>query len=642
MILLEAHKISKSFGTDLILADINIEVHSGERVALVGRNGSGKSTLLKILAGELAPDRGDIAIAKEVSIGYLEQNSTFRSTNTIYGELESVFADLLDIERRLRDIERLMAEADPNAEPEDYEKLLAEYDRLQERFTAAGGYTYQADIQSVLNGLGFGDRDPDTPVDALSGGQKTRLALGKLLLTKPDLLILDEPTNHLDIATLTWLENYLKHYPGALLVVSHDRYFLDRLVDKVYEISRGVSKKYHGNYSAYLEQKAADLERAWKAYEKQQKEIRKLEDFIQRNIARASTTKRAQSRRKRLEKMDKLERPAGEERRARIHFDITKPSGRDVLVARGLVYGYEGRKIGGPVSFDLHRGESVALVGPNGIGKTTLLKTIAGLLPKIAGDIQLGANVTIGYFDQEQSGLNLNKTVLNELWDAYPLMDEKDVRTVLGSFLFSGADVLKPVAALSGGEKARLALAKLMLARDNFLILDEPTNHLDLDSKEVLEAALMDFPGTILFVSHDRYFINRLATRIIELSHDGLTDYLGDYDYYVEKKALQEELERLEANDRAEKKARTASRDDPDDYEAAKRKKQEERRRKRRIEELEQEIERLEKDIHGLEQRLLAPEVFNNYEEAQKITKEVEERKQQLDALIDEWTLLQS
>ncbi|MGV3488243.1 MAG: ATP-binding cassette domain-containing protein, partial [Tuberibacillus sp.] len=633
MILLQTNKIQKAYGTDTILSNINIEVQSNERVALVGRNGSGKSTLLKIITGEDTFDSGDLNFGKDVTIGYLEQNSTLQSSHSIYQELESVFTDLIIKEQKLRELELQMADHTLS------DKIMQEYDRLQEIFAAEGGYTYHAEIKSVLHGLGFGDRPPETPVNSLSGGQKTRLSLGKLLLKKPDLLILDEPTNHLDIETLTWLEGYLRHYPGAILVVSHDRYFLDKLVEKVYEISRGVSYKYMGNYSDYLRQKAADFERQMKLYEKQQKEIKDLEDFIQRNIARASTTKRAQSRRKRLEKMEVMDRPAGDDPTAGIRFDIKKQSGNDVLSVNDLAYGYDGNVIGSNLSFNIYREDSVALVGPNGIGKTTLLKTITGALNKIHGDIRLGTNVTIGYFDQEQSGLTPNKTVLNELWDDYPLMDEKDIRTVLGSFLFSGDDVLKMVHSLSGGEKARLVLAKLMMRRDNFLVLDEPTNHLDLDSKEALETALLDYPGTLLFVSHDRYFINRIASKVLELSPEGLTEYLGDYDYYVEKKAEQEELARIKS-ETEQKTSQSADTDSlkKESYEETKRAKQEERKRQRRIEELEKEIESLEEIIQDLEQKLIDPEIYTDHEKASEINDELNHKRDQLDQYIEEWT----
>ncbi|GGH83381.1 ATP-binding cassette subfamily F protein 3 [Pullulanibacillus pueri] len=643
MLLLQANKMSKSFGTDLILSNINLEVQSQERIALVGKNGSGKSTLLKIFAGELSYDSGHLTLAKDVSIGYLEQNSKLESNETLFQELLKVFAPLVAMEKDLREMEVKMADPESFATSKEYEKFLSQYDQLQTSFTQLGGYTYESDIRSVLNGLGFGSFPQDMTVNMLSGGQKTRLSLGKLLLTKPDLLILDEPTNHLDIETLTWLENYLQHYPGALLLVSHDRYFLDRIVNKVYEISRGESTKYHGNYSKYLDQKAANYEREKQLYEKQQKEVADLQDFIQRNIVRASTTKRAQSRRKKLEKMELLDRPAGDDPSARFSFTILKQSGNDVLHVEDLSIGYHrDQPINAHLSFSIRRTESVALVGPNGVGKTTLIKTIASQLPKLAGSVTLGSQVTIGYYDQEQSTLSTNKTVLNELWDDFPTTPEKDIRTVLGNFLFTGDDVLKPVYALSGGEKARLALAKLMMKKDNFLILDEPTNHLDLDSKEVLEAAIIDFPGTVLFVSHDRYFINRITTRVLELTSEGLTDYLGDYDYYINKKAEQEEIERMEQEKHQvalPEKERTEGRHA---FEEDKRAKKEERRRQRRIEELEEHIESIEQSISEKEEQLLNPEIYSDHDKARELNDEIVIAKEQLDTLMDEWTSLQT
>ncbi|MBJ3790406.1 ABC-F family ATP-binding cassette domain-containing protein, partial [Bacillus sp. OA1] len=425
-----------------------------------------------------------------------------------------------------------------------YERLLADYDQLQLNYKDQGGYQYEADIRSILSGLGFPVETHQTTISTLSGGQKTRLALGKLLLTKPDLLILDEPTNHLDIETLTWLEQYLQGYPGAILIVSHDRYFLDKLVTQVYEISNKESRRFVGNYSKYLDLKSALYEQEMKRYEKQQDEIAKLEDFVQKNIARASTTKRAQSRRKQLDRMELLTRPLGDSKSASFHFDIEKQSGNDVLQVNDATIGYDENPIIEHVTMRLTRGDSVALVGPNGIGKSTLLKSIVNKLPLLNGDVSFGSNVSVGYYDQEQANLTSSKRVLNELWDEYPLQPEKEIRTILGNFLLTGDDVLKPVSSLSGGQKARLALAKLMMQKSNLLILDEPTNHLDLNSKEILENALIDYPGTLLFVSHDRYFINRVTTTVVELSTEGAQEYLGDYDYYVEKK--NEMIERAE------------------------------------------------------------------------------------------------
>ncbi len=457
-------------------------------------------------------------------------------------------------------------------------------------------------------------------------------------MAKPDLLILDEPTNHLDLDTLTWLEQYLQAYPGAVLLVSHDRYFLDKVVTEVYELSNATLKRYSGNYSRYLELRAEQYEQELKRYEKQQEEIARLEDFIRRNIARASTTKRAQSRRKQLEKMERLERPAGDEKSASFSFAIERPSGHEVLTAEQLTAGYrEGAPVIRQISFRITRGESVALVGPNGIGKSTLLKTIAGKLPVQSGKLRYGANVKIGYYDQNQAELSTNKRVLDELWDAYPDKTEKEIRTVLGNFLFSGDDVLKPVSALSGGEKARLALAKLMLQKANVLLLDEPTNHLDLDSKEMLEQALVDYPGTILFVSHDRYFINRIATKLFELSGDGLVEYLGDYDYYVAKKEEMRELARLDSHPPASPDSGETAKST---YEQEKEEKRRQRQRQRRLEEIEAEIAALEAQIAETEQQLCDPSVYGDYETVQQLTQENEKRKQQLETLLAEWEQL--
>lgn len=641
MILLQVNQLSKYFAADLILSNIKLEIQTNDRVALVGRNGAGKSTLLKIIAGYESHDGGEIIRPKGTMIGYLAQNTGLESEKSIWDEMLSVFDHLHKMEKDLRILEEKMSDPGILSNETEYEKILKDYDLLQVDFKEKGGYQYEADIRSVLHGLNFQSFDYSTKISTLSGGQKTRLALAKLLLTHPDILILDEPTNHLDIDTLSWLEQYLQGYDGAVLIVSHDRYFLDKVVNQVYEISRHQLSKFPGNYSSYLEQKAENYERDIRLYEKQQDEIAKLQDFIQRNLARASTTKRAQSRRKQLEKIDRMDKPKGDEKSASFSFQIERQSGNDVLKVNSLSVGYQEEVVSDNISFNLSRGDSTALVGPNGVGKSTLLKTIVEKLPSIAGDIQYGSNITIGYYDQEQAELSSNKKVLNELWDDYPLMPEKEIRTVLGNFLFSGDDVLKIVSTLSGGEKARLALAKLMMQKSNFLILDEPTNHLDLDSKEVLENALIDYPGTILFVSHDRYFINRIATKVLELDRGGATEYLGDYDYYVEKKLEQEELQAL-----AEQAAKTAgtatepARQDKTSYQQDKETKKLERQRKRRMEEVEAMIEQLELEVAEYEEQLCDPEVFQDHEKALDINNKIEAAKEKLDELMEEWTEL--
>ncbi|WP_413304467.1 ABC-F family ATP-binding cassette domain-containing protein [Bacillus sp. 1P10SD] len=637
MILLQVNQLQKYYGADLILSNIKLELQTRDRVALVGRNGAGKSTLLKIIAGHLSHDGGEIIKPKEVTIGYLAQNTGLESKLTIWDEMLTVFEPLQIMEKSLRKLEEQMADPSVFEDPSKYERVLKEYDTLQVKFKEQGGYQFEADIRSVLHGLNF--QDHSLMIASLSGGQKTRLALGKLLLTKPDILILDEPTNHLDIDTLSWLEQYLQGYDGAILIVSHDRYFLDKVVNQVYEVSRKQIQKFPGNYSSYLEQKAANYERDLKLYEKQQQEVANLQDFIQRNLARASTTKRAQSRRKKLEKMDLMDRPLGDEKSATFSFEIERQTGNDVLTVDSLAVGYDGEKVSEAISFRAFKGESIALVGPNGIGKSTLLKTIIKKLPALAGTIYYGTNLSIGYYDQEQAELTSNKRVLNELWDDYPLKSEKEIRTVLGNFLFSGDDVLKIVSTLSGGEKARLALAKLMLEKANVLILDEPTNHLDLDSKEVLENALIDYPGTILFVSHDRYFINRIATKVLELSRHGSMEYLGDYDYYLEKKLEQEELAALALAESAKKAAQVEA-FEKNSYQQEKESKKLERQRKRKLEEIELRIEELEEQIQDYEQQLCDPEVFQNHEKVLEINIKSEKAKAELEQLMEEWAEL--
>ncbi|MGD6845278.1 ABC-F family ATP-binding cassette domain-containing protein [Bacillus infantis] len=637
MILLQVNQLSKYFGADLILSSIKLEVQTRDRIALVGRNGAGKSTLLKIIAGHMSHDSGEIIKPKGVTIGYLAQNTGLESALSIWDEMLSVFKDLREMETELRRLEERMADPGAFNEPGSYEKILKEYDLLQVQFKEQGGYQYEADIRSILHGLNFQSFSYDTRISVLSGGQKTRLALAKLLLTKPDILILDEPTNHLDIETLSWLEQYLQGYEGAILIVSHDRYFLDKVVTQVYEITRQQISKFPGNYSYYLEKKAENYERDMRQYEKQQEEVAKLQDFIQRNLARASTTKRAQSRRKKLERMELMDRPLGDEKSATFSFDILKQTGNDVLKVHSLGVGYDGKKVSADISFRMSRGDSVALVGPNGVGKSTLLKTIIKKLPAIGGGIDYGSNVEIGYYDQEQAELKSNKRVLNELWDDYPLHNEKEIRTVLGNFLFSGDDVLKPVSALSGGEKARLALSKLMMQKANFLILDEPTNHLDLDSKEILENALIDFPGTILFVSHDRYFINRIASKVLELENSGATEFLGDYDYYVDKKQEQAELLALETT-KEEKAAPVKT--DKQSYMQDKETKKLERQKMRRLEEIEAQIEQLESSIENYEQQLCEPEIYQDHEKVLAITKDNSQAKEELELLMEEWAEL--
>lgn len=635
MIVLQVNQLTKSFLADEILSGVKLEVQHRDRVALVGRNGAGKSTLLKIIAGQMSYDSGDIIIPKGIQVGYLEQHAGLNSTLTIWDEMMTIFEPLLAQEQTLRSLEQQMADPTVYENPTLYAKVMSEYDQLQHTFKDAGGYQYESDIRSVLHGMQFYPDDYDKPISSLSGGQRTRLALAKLLLSKPDLLILDEPTNHLDIETLSWLESYLKNYEGAILIVSHDRYFLDQVVSIVYEVSRHRVTKFTGNYSAYLDEKAKNYERDVKLFERQQDEKAKLEDFIQKNIARASTTKMAQSRRKMLERTEWMESPDGDEKSASFGFTIDRQSGNDVLSVDDLTIGYNYQRISSGIKLRTFREDRIALVGPNGVGKSTLLKTIVKDLTPLAGDIRYGTNVQIGYYDQEQAKLSSNKSVLKELWDEWPLMNEKDIRTVLGRFLFSGEDVDKTVSSLSGGEKARLALSKLMMQKANFLILDEPTNHLDLDSKEVLENALIDYPGTLLFVSHDRYFINRIATKVVELSGTGSFEYLGDYDYYVEKKQELLELAQMKSTSQPQ-----LQQDLPDksstskiDKEAKKR----ERQIRRTIEELEGKMQETTASIDRLEEALCDPAIFTDHEKIAQLQDELATEKEQHELLELEW-----
>ncbi|MFC0190485.1 ABC-F family ATP-binding cassette domain-containing protein [Fictibacillus aquaticus] len=643
MIILQVNDVSKSYGAEPILKNIKLEVQKGERIALVGRNGAGKSTLLRMVTGELSHDTGHIMIPKDVQVGYLSQDAGLDSEKSIWNEMLSVFDHLRQMERRLRQMEEQMGDPVVLANEAEYSRVLKEYDELQVTFKDLGGYQYEADIRNVLHGFQFSEFDRETPVHTLSGGQKTRLALAKLLLTKPDLLILDEPTNHLDIKTLTWLEQYLQSYPGGILIVSHDRYFLDKIVTTVYEISRLRSARYVGNYSKYLELKAERFEQEMREFEKQQDQIAKLQDFVQRNIARASTTKRAQSRRKQLESIEVLDRPAGTEKSAYFSFDIDRQSGNDVLKLNNVSTGYSPNEpLFKPVNYHISRQDSVAIVGPNGIGKSTLLKAIRKELPLLTGDIQYGTNVKIGHYDQEQANLTSNKTLLKELWDDYPLKTENEIRSILGQFLFSGDDVQKYVNELSGGQKARLALAKLMMQKSNVLLLDEPTNHLDLDSKEVLENALINYPGTIIFVSHDRYFINRIATKVAELSKEGITGYLGDYDYYVEKKAEMKAREEIEKQESSTTGVSTSAPAPGSGKHAIdKESKKADRKRQRRIEEIESELEGLEEQAASYEEALCDPEVFQDYEKTADFQSKLDAVNVKIEQLMEEWEELQ-
>lgn len=638
MILLQVQQVARYFGADTLFENVSLDVSDNSRIALVGRNGVGKSTLLKMIIGNESPDAGQITKKKGLTIGYLAQNTGLESDKTIYAEMLSVFERLQIMERNLHEMEAKIADPGADHSSSAYSQLLNQYDQLLHDFEEQNGYGYEAEVRSVLHGFHFEQEDYDRKISSLSGGQKTRLALAKLLLEQRDLLILDEPTNHLDIDTLTWLEGYVQNYKGALLIVSHDRYFLDRIVNEVYEISHHHSSYYKGNYSAYIDQKAERLRQDWKNYEKQQAEISKLEDFVNKNLIRASTTKRAQSRRKQLEKMERLERPEGDEKGPHFKFTADSQSGNIVLTVKDAAIGYDGRIISSPINIDLRKNQVMAIVGPNGIGKSTLLKSVLGQIPFVKGSSEFGTNVKVGYYDQEQHNLHDKKTVLNELWDDHPTTPEKDIRSILGSFLFIGDDVSKVVHNLSGGEKARLLLTKLAMKHDNFLILDEPTNHLDIDSKEVLENAVMDFNGTVLFVSHDRYFINKVATCVLEIAPQGSTLYLGDYDYYLEKKAEQEEIAAAKST------AETPIENSPKEvstgkvnYQQGKERQKQERRLKRSVEEFEQLVEKLDAQKNDLENQMSSPENYNDLEKMGELQAKLQEISKKLAEAEENW-----
>ncbi|HEU8278192.1 TPA: ABC-F family ATP-binding cassette domain-containing protein [Streptococcus pneumoniae] len=632
MIILQANKIERSFAGEVLFDNINLQVDERDRIALVGKNGAGKSTLLKILVGEEEPTSGEINKKKDISLSYLAQDSRFESENTIYDEMLHVFNDLRRTERQLRQMELEMGEKSG----EDLDKLMSDYDRLSENFRQAGGFTYEADIRAILNGFKFDESMWQMKIAELSGGQNTRLALAKMLLEKPNLLVLDEPTNHLDIETIAWLENYLVNYSGALIIVSHDRYFLDKVATITLDLTKHYLDRYVGNYSRFVELKEQKLATEAKNYEKQQKEIAALEDFVNRNLVRASTTKRAQSRRKQLEKMERLDKPEAGKKAANMTFQSEKTSGNVVLTVENTAIGYDGEVLSQPINLDLRKMNAVAIVGPNGIGKSTFIKSIVDQIPFIKGEKRFGANVEVGYYDQTQSKLTPSNTVLDELWNDFKLTPEVEIRNRLGAFLFSGDDVKKSVGMLSGGEKARLLLAKLSMENNNFLILDEPTNHLDIDSKEVLENALIDFDGTLLFVSHDRYFINRVATHVLELSENGSTLYLGDYDYYVEKKATAEMSQTEEAS--TSNQAKEAS--PVNDYQAQKESQKEVRKLMRQIESLEAKIEELESQSQAISEQMLetndADKLMELQAELDKISHRQEEAMLEWEELSDQ------
>lgn len=631
MILLQTNDVMRRFGADVLFHNINLQIQDHGRTALVGRNGAGKTTLLKMIAGITQPDEGTISKVKDLTIGYLAQDQGLDSQNNIWAELDLVFAPLHEMEKEIHQLEDQLGDLDPNSD--QYQQVLNKYDRLQGEYKKRGGFEYESRMRGILHGFGFGEEYYDTPVDALSGGQKTKLALAKILLQEPNLLILDEPTNHLDMNVLAWLEDYLKSYRGALLVVSHDRYFLDHVVKDVYDLDNRTLTHYTGNYTQFVAHKQERLKAEWKHYDQQQKKIAKLEDFVNRNIVRASTTKRAQARRKQLEKMDRLERPETDDRSIHFQFHSDKDSGTEVLDVENAKVGYDEQVLAGPLSFTVRKPQRIGIIGPNGIGKSTLLKSLLHQIPLVSGTVKFGANLEIGYYDQEQQQLHPEKTVLDEVWDDHPEVPEKDIRSLLGSFLFVGDDVYKPVHDLSGGEKARLELTKLSFKPINFLILDEPTNHLDIDSREVLENAINEFTGTVLFVSHDRYFINQVATDVLDMHKDGITHYEGNYDDFLAEQAKRQSSA---PSNNMEKQAAPST--GKQSYQQSKEQQKARRKLQRQVDKLEQEMGELEEQQTQLQEKMSQPEIATDIGKLTDLQKELDAAKDKAEEVELAWT----
>ncbi|QNQ44997.1 ABC-F family ATP-binding cassette domain-containing protein [Staphylococcus warneri] len=641
MILLQLNDISKSFDGEDIFTNVDFEVKTGERIGVVGRNGAGKSTLMKIIAGVEDYDSGHISKIKNLKIGYLTQQMTLDSNATVFEEMSKPFEHIKNMELLIKqETDWLAAHADAYDTP-TYQAHMEKYESLSNQFEQLEGYQYDSKIKTVLHGLNFNEDDFNKPINDFSGGQKTRLSLAQMLLNEPDLLLLDEPTNHLDLETTKWLEDYLRYFKGAIVIISHDRYFLDKIVTQVYDVALGSVKRYIGNYEQFIQQRDKYYEKRMQEYEKQQEEIKRLETFVEKNITRASTSGMAKSRRKTLEKIQRIDKPMIDARSANIQFGFDRNTGNDVMHIKQLEIGYDDTPITKPINMEVSKGDHIAIIGPNGVGKTTLIKTIAQRQRQLGGEVTFGANLKIGYYDQKQAEFKSNKTILDYVWDQYPNMNEKDIRAVLGRFLFVQDDVKKIINDLSGGEKARLQLALLMLQRDNVLILDEPTNHLDIDSKEMLEQALEHFAGTIIFVSHDRYFINQLANKVFNLDHDGGKMYLGDYQYYIEKTeeaaALKAKAEsEIESTNNPSTKQRSTS-----SYENQKQRRREQRKIEREIEQREAIIESCEAKIEDIDYQLTQPDVYSDPIKSNELAELKSNTEQELEQAMMEWEELQ-
>ena len=630
MILLSVNNVSKAFVMKSVLENVNLTLHQGSRMGLVGVNGSGKSTLFKLIAGEMEPDSGTITMIKGTRVGMLTQQADIVGELTVQQELERVFEPVRRMEARLREMEQEMAEV--HSEPERFDQLSHEYSRLMDRFEDAGGYEWPSRIQGVLAGLGFADDKRDQVASLLSGGEKTRLCLARLLLTQPELLMLDEPTNHLDLASTQWLEETLRKYRGTVLVISHDRYFMNSVCDCMAELSMRHLDQYEGNYDQFTVKRQADIERRLKEYKLQQAEIARQKAIIERYrmYNRENSIRAAESREKKLEKMELVEKPVSEQK-VRFSFEARRRTGDDVLMLKGLAKGFGARTLFENLNIHLRAGDRVALIGPNGVGKSTLLNAIVGQTRPDRGEIVFGSNVDIGYYDQQQSSLHDEKDIMSEVWDDFPYLEPGDVRGVLALFLFTGEEVFKKIGSLSGGERGRVALAKLMLKKDNLLLLDEPTNHLDMDSREVLEDALLDFEGTIFTVSHDRYFINKVANKVIELNTDGAKEYLGNYDDYLEKK-------RMEAEGVVSDAAGGMTRTQIEKEKRKKRLRQESRKQlEARLAQTEKDISDTEELIMQLEEMMGDPDVYRDSDRAAKVAHDHADAKARLDELYEEW-----
>lgn len=637
MILLQLNNVSKSFDGEEIFSDVHFEVKSHEKIGIVGRNGAGKSTLMKIIAGVDGYDSGNVSKIKNLKVGYLTQQMTLDTDHTVWEEMSKPFAHLKQMEQEMQAETNWLADHADEYESDIFKEHMARYEALSNQFERLEGYQFESKIKTVLHGLDFNEVDFNRPVNDFSGGQKTRLSLAQMLLSEPDLLLLDEPTNHLDMETTQWLEDYLNYFKGAIVIISHDRFFLDKTVNQIYDVALGAVQHYVGNYSKFITQRDQYYQKRMQEYERQQAEIKRLETFVEKNITRASTSGMAKSRRKVLEKIERIDKPMLDARSANIQFDFDRNTGNDVYHIRNLEIGYAEPVIA-PITMEITKGNHLAVIGPNGIGKSTFIKTVADRIPKLGGEIIHGANLRVGYYDQKQAEFKSNKTILDYVWDQYPTMPEKDVRAVLGRFLFVQDDVKKIINDLSGGEKARLQLALLMLERNNVLILDEPTNHLDIDSKEMLEQALQDFEGTLIFVSHDRYFINQLANKVFDMQPDGGTVYAGNYQYYLDKT---EEKAAIAAKNEAQQAAQVATEDNTNSYENQKAQRREQRQLERQIENCEAEIERFEEQIETIDHQLTQPEVFNDPEKAAQLAEEKETIEQQLEHVMETWEELQ-